>query len=190
MKSMRGKTQNQQGFTLIELVVSIGILAILAVAALAALNPLEQFAKARDGQRKSDLAQIQRMLEQYYQDHGNYPKSSGSYTITDFNGNSVVWGGSSGWPPYANLVPSDPDSNRRYVYYAAGTNPQKYQLYTAIERGPSDPQTCMATVTNCINNPNNISYCTCSNVPAGVDCGTGSKHYPCNYGVTSPNTTP
>src|SRR5579872_2213577 len=82
---------HQYGFTLIELVISIGILAILAVFALAALNPLQQFAKARDGQRKSDLGQIQRMLEQYYQDHGNYPTSSSSYTITDFNGVNVTW---------------------------------------------------------------------------------------------------
>lgn len=178
------------GFTLIELVVSIGILAILAVFALAALNPLEQFQKARDGQRKSDLAQLQRVLEQYYQDHGQYPKSSGAYAITDFNGDSVAWGGSSGWPPYMNLVPQDPDMYRTYAYYAPGANPQKYQLYASLERGPLDPQTCMAAVTNCINNPTSITYCTCPNVPAGADCGNRSKQYPCNYGVSSPNTTP
>lgn len=180
----------QNGFTLIELIVTIGILAVLAVLALATLNPLQQFRKARDGERKSDLAQMQRVLEQYYQDHGSYPKSSVSNTITDFNGNSVVWGGSSGWAPYMNLVPKDPDSSRTYVYYAAGTTPQSYKLFSSLEVGPNDPQTCKADVANCQNNPTSVPYCTCGGVPAGVDCGANGVHYPCNYGVSSPNTTP
>ncbi len=183
-------TSSNAGFTLIELIIVIGILAILAVFALAALNPLAQFRKARDGERKSDLAQIQRVLEQYYQDHGNYPKSSSSYTITDFNGVSLGWGASGGWSPYMDLVPKDPDSSRTYVYYAPGGSPQSYYLYTSIEQGPNDTQTCKATVSNCINNPESLTYCTCGNVPAAVDCGASGKHHPCNYGVSSPNTTP
>lgn len=185
------KNDMQQGFTLVELVIVIAILAILAVFALAALNPLQQFRKARDGTRKSDLTQIQRALEQYYQDHGNYPPSyTGSYTITDFNGNSVAWGGANGWPPYMNLVPKDVNSDRTYVYYAAGSSPQKYQLYAALEMGPNDPQTCKATVANCQKFPESTVYCTCSGVPVGVNCGANGTNHPCNYGVSSPNTTP
>ena|SRR5579859_5298538 len=180
----------QNGFTLIELVVVIGILAVLSVFVLATLNPLQQFKKSRDGERKSDLAQIQRALEQYYQDHGSYPKSNATYNITDLNGNTVAWGGASGWSPYMNLVPKDPDSTRTYIYYASGSIPQSYKLYANLEVGPDDPQTCKATVTNCINNPNNVTYCTCGGVPAGVTCGIGSSTYPCNYGVSSPNTDP
>lgn len=187
-----------KGFTLIELVVAIGILAILAVFLIASLNPIQQFEKARDAQRKSDLTQIKRALEQYYQDHGSYPASNASYQITDFNGNAVVWGGSAGWQPYMNLVPQDPSSDRKYVYYAVdtkgnsgpGTTPQKYYLYTSLERGPEDPQTCMASSQTCKANPLNPSYCNCTNVPTGVSCGSGSTSYPCNFGLTSPNTAP
>lgn len=183
---------NQKGFTLIELVVTIGILSILSLLVIATLNPLEQFKKARDGNRKSDLAQLQRVLEQYYQDHGSYPQSTGptAYEIKDFNGNAVVWGGSAGWPPYMNLVPKDPDSTRTYIYYASGTVPQSYKLYANLEVGPNDPQTCKATVTNCINNPTSVAYCSCGGVPAGVTCGVNGNSYPCNYGVSSPNTDP
>lgn len=180
----------RKGFTLIELVVTIGILAVLAVFAIAALNPIDQFKKARDSQRKSDLAQIQRVLEQYYQDHGVYPSNTASYTIADVNGNSIPWGGAAGWPPYMNLVPSDPDSsNKTYIYYSSN-NGQQYQLYASLEKGPTDPQTCKATVVNCQNNPTSVTYCSCSGVPASVDCGINGNHYPCNYGVSSPNTTP
>lgn len=183
------KFMNEKGFTLIELVIVIGILSILALFVLAALNPLEQFKKANDGQRKSDLAQIQRALEQYYQDHGSYPKSSSTYTITDFNGASVAWGGTSGWTPYMDFVPKDPDANRTYIYYTTGGAPQSYLLYASLQRGPNDPQTCQATSTNCMKNPDNVSYCSCPNVPASVDCGANGLHYPCNYGVSSPNTS-
>ena len=184
------KYKLQKGFTLIELIIVIAILAILAVFALAALNPLQQFAKARDATRKSDLAQIQRALEQYYQDHGSYPASNDvAHTINDFNGNSVAWGGSAGWPPYMNVVPKDVASDRTYVYYSTGTH-QMYQLYASLELGPNDPQTCKATVSNCKKNPDSIIYCTCGNVPAGVQCGANGVGHPCNFGVNSPNTTP
>lgn len=184
--------KNQKGFTLIELVLVIGILAVLAVFVLAALNPLAQFAKARDAQRKSDLGQIQKALEQYYQDHGKYPASNSSFQITDVNGNAIVWGGSAGWTPYLNVVPSDPDTTRRYVYYSNSADGyQSYRLYASLEQGVSDPETCTATSTQCIQNPTNVSYCNCPGANTiGADCGAGTSHHPCNYGMTSPNITP
>ena len=56
------------GFTLVELITAIGVLAILVSTVIAVINPLEQFNKAQDAKRKADLAQIQRALEVYYQD--------------------------------------------------------------------------------------------------------------------------
>ena len=180
----------ERGFTLIELIVAIGVLSILAIFAIAALNPLDQFEKARDSQRKSDLAQLQRVLEQYYQDHGSYPASNNVHQMTDFNGNAIIWGGSSGWSPYLTLVPNDPTNVFKTYVYNSTNNGQQYQLYASLERGPADPATCNASVQNCKQNPTSVQFCTCSGVPAGVDCGAYGKHYPCNYGVSSPNTAP
>lgn len=186
-------SSSSRGFTMIELLISIGVLSILAVFALAAVNPIEQFKKARDSQRKSDLAQLQRVFEQYYQDWGHYPPNDSSYEIEDEKTNPVTiisWGGAGGWTPYMDLVPQDPDSRRTYRYYSTSSG-QKYYLYTSLERGPLDPSTCMATDAQCKANPSG-AQCNCTvakTLTTNTFCGKTSM-YPCNYGVTSSNTTP
>lgn len=52
----------QKGFTLIELLVVIGILAVLATLVVLVLNPAQLFAQARDAQRVSDFATLQRAI--------------------------------------------------------------------------------------------------------------------------------
>lgn len=60
------KTKNSRaGFTLIEILLAIGILAILATAAIIAINPARQFADARNTQRWSDVDAIMNAVYQY-----------------------------------------------------------------------------------------------------------------------------
>lgn len=47
-----------RGFTLIEILVVIGMLAILTTVVLVAVNPLRQFAQARNSQRQANVATI------------------------------------------------------------------------------------------------------------------------------------
>lgn len=172
---------HNKGFTLIELIVVIGIIAILSAMIITILNPLEQFAKARDAQRKSDLSQVQKALEQYYQDTGSYPASTNAFNIIGLNSGTISWGTSSvnNWP-YMNLLPQDPDNSRTYVYYSTG---QSYWLYTSLERGMKDPQAC--------NKGNACTSLGGSGTPTQNSCSKGGNNgIICNYGISSPNTAP
>lgn len=175
--------RNQKGLTLVEMLVSIGIIAILSALLLTVLNPLGQFQKANDAKRKADLTQVQRALEQYYQDIGMYPKSSNNadgksdYFIVGLDNAAVPWG--SAWVPYMDLLPKDPlDPTHKYAYYTSSDR-QTYWLYTSLERGNLDPQVCKG------NNNNNL--CDNASQLSTNACGAG---FVCNFGVSSPNTTP
>jgi type IV pilus assembly protein PilA len=59
----------KKGFTLIEVLVVIGILTILFAIALVAINPARQFSQANDTQRRSDVNAILNAIHQYAADN-------------------------------------------------------------------------------------------------------------------------
>ena len=59
----------QKGFTLIEILVVIGIIGILATVVLIAVNPSRQFKQARDSQRVANVNTILNALGQNIADH-------------------------------------------------------------------------------------------------------------------------
>lgn len=153
------------GFTLIELLIAIAVIGVLAIGIVTLVNPSAQIQKANDSRRKSDLAQIQKALEVYYQDIGTYPPNPTTprdYRIKGLDGNTVDWGLS--WAPYMATLPKDQNSSKKYVYVSTG---QAYYLYAALDR----------------------ESMSLSSVPAGASCGL-SLSIDCNYGVSSPNVSP
>jgi len=183
LKSLILNLKSNKGFTLLELVVVVAVLAIISVTVLTVLNPIAQFQKANDGKIKSDLAQIQRAMESYYQDTGRYPnfatgtdgKQYEIQTIADPNvGNA--WGDP--WTPYMDFLPKSPGyPARTYVYYSTD-NGQSYYLYANLERGVYDSQAC--------NKGNACESLSSNGIPDNQCGGTGG----CNYGVASPNVNP
>jgi len=109
------------GFTLVELLVTIGIIGILATVTVVSVGNAR--AKARDSKRVSDIKQIQSALELYSSDTGGfYPGGTtlilgdaGSTVICDLdNGLLAATTGCSSI--YLNPVPKDPTSSPGFKY--------------------------------------------------------------------------
>ncbi len=160
--SLRSNLSSTHGFTLVELLVVMGVIGTLAAGLVVVINPAAMVGKARDAQRKSDFNQIQKALELYYDDYSEYPVNMDDLTTV---GN------------YMKTIPSDPVPTRfqyRYVQISGG---QMYRLYAHLENA-SDPQACSPT-----------GDCPNASGVSNPKCGVGVAQT-CNYGVTSPNTSP
>lgn len=129
------------GFTLIELLVVMGVIGVLAGVLVTLINPATQLKKARDANRKSDLALIRSALELYRSDIGNYREQSNPFAdpVTGALGCNIPFTG--GIPPntYMTRVPCDPlfptiPSSNNYFYAATGATPSSYTLHGCLER--------------------------------------------------------
>lgn len=67
-----------RGFTLIEILLVIGIIAVLATVVIVALDPATRFQDARDSRRISDIQSISSTIQQYIIDNqGSLPSGLG-----------------------------------------------------------------------------------------------------------------
>jgi type IV pilus assembly protein PilA len=139
---------NKKGFTLIELLIVIGIISILAGIVLVAVNPAQQFGKANDSERKSEISSVLSAIYQYQTSptvRGALPRCTVGGVATDIPACGVNFVGalelgtaataydctSTLIPSYLREIPVDPSST-----YSA-TNSGYYvckQTVGAIER--------------------------------------------------------
>lgn len=159
------------GFTLVELLITVSIIAILASIGISVYSSLQK--NARDGKRQSDLRSIQSALEQYYADRFYYPPLNSSATcpirmalqfgcpLKDSTGNKT----------YMNTIPNDSNMNSPYIYSAL----------------PASCSMAGPTMNNC------TSYClyakmenVSSPAPPPSGCGTSYPEGGYNFVVTPP----
>lgn len=78
--------KSRSAFTIVELLIVIVAIGILAAITVVAYNGIQK--RARDSQRKQDVATIQKALEMYYVDNGKYPHGQciSSVTTCKING--------------------------------------------------------------------------------------------------------
>lgn len=69
---------SQKGFTIVELLIVIVVIAILAAITIVAYNGIQQ--RARDAQRLADITSIAKALEVYKAQYGRYPDPVGNST--------------------------------------------------------------------------------------------------------------
>ncbi len=123
----------RRGFTLVEILIVIAIIATLASVALVGLGPVQR--NGRDTRRISDLRQVQNGVELYYAKCGYYP--GGAQAGTDCTGFSAISGWSSlqGALTGSNLgvskVPDDPRQGAAYMY--GSTSGSSYVLGATLE---------------------------------------------------------
>jgi prepilin-type N-terminal cleavage/methylation domain-containing protein len=121
----------KKGFTLIEILIVIAIIAILASIVLVGLGPTQR--AGRDARRVSDLRQVQNGLELYYNKCGYYPGAAAPCTSYSANNTwSGMTGALTGSSIGINTMPQDPTVGHTY-YYAASSAGNSYMVAARLE---------------------------------------------------------
>ncbi len=119
VKAMKSRRYNEDGFTLIEIMVVILILGLLATIVVQSLRGAAD--KAKKTKAQADLAEIKTALDRYYLDNGFYP-------TTDQGLSALVTPPTSGRVPanyegggYIERLPTDPWGNQ-YFFQSDGNS--------------------------------------------------------------------
>jgi type II secretion system protein G len=120
-----------RGFTLIELMIVLAVIGILSGIAISVINPTAFQERSRDSRRKTDLSDVQGVLEMYHVEHLAYPVvgSGGQFVFSDLALVALL-------ADYTTVLPSDPSGGD--YYYIVNANGTDYELNAVFEREAMD----------------------------------------------------
>jgi general secretion pathway protein G len=167
----------KKGFTLIEIMVVIAILGVLIT--MISGSFLASQKKSRDLKRKSDIVQMGKALEFYFNDQGRYPASNLGVMTGCGNPASPadcawgsIWANTVTTPNTVYMAKLPTDTTGKHYYYSSDAAGTYFQIYARLENTEDfDIHKSGTTVQ---------TY-------TGTDCGSGIE---CQYGTSSSNTTP
>lgn len=131
-----------RGFSLIELLVAVTIIAILSAVGMANFQTAAQ--KARDSRRQSEIEQIRSAVELYRSDEGSYPANG----LLEECGKDVSLENAGG-NVYLQEIPCDPKDGNPYLYNATGLT---YVIHASFETKGNDC-TDLDDYNYCVKNP-------------------------------------
>lgn len=127
----------KKGFTLVELLIVISIVAILSGITLSVINVSRVKSRAQNGVRKEDLSTIAGGLERYYADNNVYPGGTGALS-----------------PAYLKAIPVDPLGGA--YSYGLTNGDQGFCVCTQLQDEippASDKHNCTISGNYCVVNP-------------------------------------
>jgi prepilin-type N-terminal cleavage/methylation domain-containing protein len=161
----------KNGFTFLELLIALAIIAILTTTSLILVKP--QLDKARDAKIKDDLIQIRNALTQYYDDNKCFPVSIPSCGKPFQTGNTI----------YMTSVPCSP-SGSSYEYETANTTCNNWFKVLANLSNINDPSIKAVGCTNGCGKLCNYNFGITS---TNVSLNQGCPQTPQNYYACAPN---
>lgn len=115
---MVGKTKTATGFTIVELLIVIVVIAILAAITIVAFNGVQ--GRARDSSVQSDLAQLAKQFGLFYADKGVYPMTTTDLESLTVNINKPSYLQDATSP--FNLVPCTSADGQQFTIAALSTS--------------------------------------------------------------------
>lgn len=179
---------NKKGFTLVELLIVIAVLAILTAAVVVVLNPAELLRQARDSQRFSDLDTLRSAISLYITDVSNPSLGTttncfvyGGISLTANCGghaaSATTWTGAastsravdgSGWIPVAfsgisggspvSMLPVDPSHSATYYYTFIPGTNSTFEINAVLESSKYSTGTGNKMINTVDGGNNNLLY--------------------------------